>query len=355
MKRRPKILFILKLRHQYNGDASVLKSSGLLNSARFVRRMLDTLNYNTKLVQVVDNNSIDKEVHSLKPDIAIVEALWVVPEKFEVLRKLHPNVKWIVRIHSELPFLANEGIAMEWINKCISHKNVYVAFNSLETYEDYENYMHTRHPKLKNKILYMPNYYPVSVRNESFKLDHKDTIDVGCFGSLRPMKNQLIQAFAAIEYAKSLGLGLRFHINATRLDNQSSHTVLKNLRELFDGMPPCYKLVEHEWMEHQEFLDLIKTMDIGLQLSMSETFNIVAADFVSQGIPIVVSSEIDWLPKFFHAESTHVDSIIKGMHRVLFYKKWFDWTQWPKRRLKKICEESIPAWKFELEYLLHKL
>ena len=35
-------------------------------------------------------------------------------------------------------------------------------------------------------------------------------------------------------------------------------------------------------------------MDIGLQVSFSETFNIVGCDILSQGVPIVCSYDIPW-------------------------------------------------------------
>ena len=54
---------------------------------------------------------------------------WLV-SKFEVLQKLHPNVKWIVRLHSEIPFIANEGIAMDWIYEYQKYDNVFVSLNS---------------------------------------------------------------------------------------------------------------------------------------------------------------------------------------------------------------------------------
>jgi hypothetical protein len=55
-----------------------------------------------------------------------------------------------------------------------------------------------------------------------------------------------------------------------------------------------HKLVVHEWVNHKDFIKLVKTMDIGMQVSYSETFNIVAADFISQGVPVVISKELPW-------------------------------------------------------------
>src|SRR5688500_11649943 len=110
--RQERILFILKARDATNTYGySCGLSTGLLNSATFVQDMLDSNGFTTKLVVVIDNNDIDREVTAFRPTHVIIEALWVVPSKFQILKKLHPSVKWIVRLHSEAPFLANEGIA----------------------------------------------------------------------------------------------------------------------------------------------------------------------------------------------------------------------------------------------------
>jgi hypothetical protein len=346
MHKKPRVLFVLKLRQTSGGGGyAVLKSSGLLNSATFVNDMLVKNGYDAKLVQVVDNNGIDKEVHKFKPDIVIIEAFWVVPEKFDVLSKLHPNVKWIIRAHSEIPFLANEGSSLGWITDYVTRKNVYVSFNSWQTHLDFKSYLKTIKPSLQSKLVFLPNYYPVTNKVTPAEMcwDKGETIEVGCFGAIRPMKNTLIQAFAAVKFADQRGLKCRFHINAGRVE-QKGDSVLKNLRSFFNGLQGKHELVEHGWLERDEFLALVSTMDIGLQVSFSETFNIVSADFVSQDIPIVTSNEIDWMPLLFTADPTNTDSIVRAIRRTLFYDRHFVWMELPRRSLKRYVKLSEKVW-----------
>ena len=54
-----------------------------------------------------------------------------------------------------------------------------------------------------------------------------------------------------------------------------------------------------------------------MQVSLSETFNFVTADFVISGIPIVVSPEIDWMPSPFQANPTDDNDIMKAMSTAL--------------------------------------
>ena len=77
--------------------------------------------------------------------------------------------------------------------------------------------------------------------------------------------------------------------------------------------------MEHGWATHAEFLKLVDRMDIGLQVSLSETFNIVAADFVANGVPIIVSPEISWMPVQLQADPNSTDSIVKALRRVWGY------------------------------------
>lgn len=310
----PKILFVLKKRMTSHKDVKTI-SSGLLNSASFVNKMLQKNGYHSHLVEVNDNNEIDREVKKHKANIVIIEALWVVPSKFEILTKLHPNTKWIIRLHSEIPFIANEGIAMEWIYEYQKYNNVFISVNSPTTFRDLNNI-------LPNKTIYLPNYYPVNIfdkKNQKIKKD-KSILDIGCFGAIRPLKNQLYQATAAIEFANSLNKTLHFHVNNARVENNGD-PVLKNLRNLFKNNPK-HKLIEHGWLKHEEFTELVKTMDIGLQVSFTETFNIVAADFVNNNIPVIVSDEIIWTSDLYKAEPTESKSIINKLSLGLFLKKF---------------------------------
>lgn len=120
------VLFILKDRDHYWGqpNSSHYNSSGLLNSARFIKDMLVKDGVKASLVQVHDGNNIDKEVHAFKPSIVVLEAIWCPPYKIKQLVKLYPKIKWIVRNHSELPFLALEGMSFQWVLEYAQIPNV---------------------------------------------------------------------------------------------------------------------------------------------------------------------------------------------------------------------------------------
>lgn len=318
--RRHRLLFLAKKRQRYWGNERAPLSSGLRNSVNFVVAMLLGLGIEAKFVEVLDNNSIDGEVAAYRPTHAVVEALWVVPEKFDVLRRLHPRVQWIVRNHSEVPFLASEGIALDWVPGYLA-RGVEVASNSRRAERDLRAIAHAAGLP-ERLVTWLPNHYPLWSERASIR-PSSGHLDVGCFGAIRPLKNQLIQAVAAIVFADDLRVGMRFHINASRVEGRGE-PILKNLRSLF-AAARRHTLVEHEWLPHEEFVEFLRRMDVVLQVSFSETFNIVAADAVAAGVPVVVSPEISWLGHYAHAHPTDTSSVVAALYRAL---------QDPRRRVR---------------------
>ena len=321
-----KVLFILKKRSDYDLTKNYNESlsTGLYNSAKFVDQMLYFAGIESNMVVVNDNNDIDREVTKYKPTHVIIEALWVVPEKFQILHKLHPNVKWIIRMHSEIPFIANEGNAMTWLSEYVKYDNVIIAFNAKRIFEDFKFYINTQNDwsyKKDDRVIYLPNYFPQDYKIKRFNKNN-EVINIACFGAIRPLKNQLNQAIAAIKFAECVGKILHFHINIGRYEMKGD-SVHKNLIGLFQELSnQKHKLIEHTWMPREEFLELCESMDIGMQVSFSETFNIVGADLISKGIPLVGSQEIGWMNPIFMSNPTNTNSISFKLWLTYFLSKF---------------------------------
>jgi len=340
-----KLLFLIKQREftptksEGCGDGysevpySKTLSSGLYNSVRFIVDMLNKHQVCEAVLETcIDNNCIDRLVTKHRPTHVILEALWVVPSKLDVLMPLHPKVKWVLRLHSEVPFIANEGIALEWMHE-YTRKGAIVTANSLRMVDAAELILHLEVP-------YSPNYYPLSPYKSWNFPGNYGCLDIGCFGAVRPLKNHLIQAKAAIAYADKVGKKLRFHINATRVEGNGS-PVLKNLRALFRYCE--HELVEHDWLDHERFLDLLSTLDCVMQVSFTETFNIVSADAVSVGCPVVTSREIPFVACVFLADPTNIRDIMKKLERAI---NWSDMSLHNINRyiLKKNGQAAVKQW-----------
>jgi hypothetical protein len=333
MKTKKRILFICKDR-----NTSYTPSFGLLNSCKFICNALEKHYIECKVVAVVDNNAIDKEVTSFQPTHVFIEALWVVPSKFNVLCALHPNVKWYVRIHSKVPFLANEGMAMGWIRDYaeISHKfkNLHNSANNMEVIDAFKK-------TFDINIKFHPNIY--APPDYGFTDTHKSNshiIDVGCFGAIRPMKNQLLQAMAAVAFGNEINKKIRFHVNGDRVEMKGEAT-FRNIENVFKDTK--HELIKHDWSEHKDFIKVVRQMDMGMQVSLSETFNIVAADFVWNNIPVVGSTEISWLSFLYKADAASLSDMVEKM-KTAWFGKSVNLHRLNKWNLDYYNEQSTNAW-----------
>lgn len=335
MECHKKVLFVLKDR-VYNSVYA--DSFGLINSAKQVAQYLDELNYHTKIVSVFDGNSIDKELVQFKPDIVIIEALWVPTYKLEELISLprYKNIKWIVRVHSEIGFLSAESNALKYINEYIDLKkqwaNLFISFNSIGINDNMNKIKQSGHINIyENLFDYLPNIISNANKNhhddESYGKtfiynihNHhwEEVINIGCFGSLRLMKNQVFQAMCAIEFANRNKKHLRFHINTQVTNTDSVNPILNNLVELFKDTN--HQLILHKWYNHADFLRVVKRMTMGMQLSFTESFNIVTSDFIACDVPIIVSPAIDWLFGM-KTSTTNYDDVIWKITVVYYINK----------------------------------
>ena len=346
---KTKILFILKRREDYNPIKHSPKglSTGLFNSASFMVDMINNANADieAEIEVAIDNNCIDRLVNKHKPTHVIIEALWVVPSKFSVLTKLHPNVRWIVRLHSEMPFMAGEGMAMDWVGEYINFPTIDIGINAPRMLGEIQTFLAVKKgwtdKQVAKRVFYLPNYYPQEYKQKEFDRD-KYWVDIGCFGAVRPLKNHMLQAVAALKFARRINKQLRFHINSGRIEMKGD-PVMNNLRGFFQHLADeGHQLVGHEWSPRNKFLETCATMDIGLQSNFSETFNIVTADLISQGVPIVGSREIPWASSLFNARATESDEIANILYRTYQFPRLNVWRN--QHNLTKYTSKTQAIW-----------
>jgi len=332
MSPKLKVLFICKLRNDFYDCYN--PSYGLMNSAEFMANALRKNHITASVARAVDGNCIDKLVTEYDPTHVFIEAIWVTPAKIYELMNLkrHQNRQWAIRLHSKVPFLANEGIAFKWL---LQYKELQEVFNNLIIAPNAEEITVDLADTLGVRTVYLPNVYcpPVYHRYYTQKKHGDNSIDIGCFGAIRPMKNQLIQAIAAVKYANSLGKNLMFHMNGNRCE-QNGQQVFKNVDAFFEGQDK-HELILHPWMPHHDFVHLVRTMDIGMQVSYSESFNIVAADFVDNDVPFIGGQDIDWLPQLYQVGANSSEEIAKALHFT---------TSWMGRLMRYTCKKHLKEW-----------
>lgn len=300
-----KVLFLIKKRYS-NLDNSNNSKFGLFNSCKFVSDYLISKGISSDVRETEDGDTIDAVVTKVNPTHVFIEALWCPTSKLEELLILHSQRKWIVRIHSQLAFLEGEGDAFFSIREI---ENLQKKYKNLELSVNSRELQYALNHIGKFNITFTPNLYPLKPLKHIEKTS-KDIINIACFGALRSFKNISYQAVCAIILAERLGKTLNFYINSTTSEADSLN-IHKSLNNIFKNTQ--HKLFEVEWLDHSDFCKKIAFMDIGMQVSYTETFNIVTADFISASIPIVVSESISWMNERFKSKPDSVEDTVKIM------------------------------------------
>lgn len=302
------ILFVVKDKSTNTNKKQV---SGLIAAADQNSAYLNSVGIQSNSITIPDANFLDAQIKQHHPQIVIIEGVWINPEKFKTLVAANPFVKeYVIRIHSDMAYLAIEGQALSWAFKSqkMSPK-IKVAANCYNLYNGIN-------PGIPNKFIYLPNMF-----NEGFTRSRKEqdynVLNVACLGAVRLLKNHAVQVLASIKAAEEMGKKLKFHMND--LTNDAGHSVLGNIRQIF-GEIGKHELIIDTWKSGQEYKNAIKQMDMGLQISFTESFNIVAANFICNGVPIVVGETITWLPEEYKTSYTDIDRISNKIKEVYAYR-----------------------------------
>jgi hypothetical protein len=325
-----------------NPSAKLL-SHGLNNSCRFIVDMLNDAGVEAKLIQVADDNDIWKEIVAYEPTIVIIEAYWMRPKKLLDLEERFPGLPIVIRGHSSTPFLADDWMGFPWAME-------YLALGGTVGQNDPRHVAEMRflarylygleEDEAERRVPFLPNFYP-DRGPLAIKEPIPGELDIGCFGAIRSFKNHVGQAIAAMMFAERLGRKLRFHINGDRLERGGA-AVSRALDAIF--ATGRAELVRHDWVPtHEDFLTLISSMDIVMQVSFSETFNIVAADAVSQGVPTVMSAEIPWAPRSLQADPTSTGDMVDKLHRA-WASRDMPWADDARSSLRHYTRETRRIW-----------
>ena len=308
----------------------------LSNSAIFTINYLKTLNIATDIAFVTESSQIENIINDNGPTHVIIESVFVMPIEFLRLTNMFKKVKWFIRLHSDIGFFFAEIYGLEWTKAYQTFDDITIAANNTEIIKNLS-------PQLKKDIVHLPNIYPDNYEYDN-NIDVKNdnsVINIGCFGNLRLVKNQGFQAVLAMNFADAQKKKLRFHINVGKSELRNN-AVLTNLRALFKESK--HELVEHGWVPHDEFIKLVKTMDVGLQLSYTESFNIVACDFISCGVPILVSPTISWCPECYIASTIDMEECFYKLTTIYNSRNDIELKKIAIRKLSKTNNSAKLVW-----------
>jgi hypothetical protein len=243
----------------------------------------------------------------------VISAPWIPILELGQIVYAHPHVDFTVNCHSNVGFLQadSNGVAnfKDLLHGEQNSWNLHVAGNS-------RRFCRWVQDAFEARCIYLPNLYYLdeTVRTDAPRWSG-GTLKIGAFGATRPLKNLMSAAAAAFELAANLRVDLQFWISVGRMDG--GDTMVRAVRKLFEG-EPTKRLHEAPWVSWPQFKSrYVRAMHLLLQPSYTESFNMVTADGISEGVPSVVSEAIEWAPSDWKADSDDVFEITRVARHLL--------------------------------------
>jgi hypothetical protein len=243
----------------------------------------------------------------------IVSAPWIPALELHALANDFPETRFTVNCHSNVGFLQADRNGIKLVREVmeleLATHNVHLAGNS-RRFCDWIRFA------FGAPCVYLPNLYWLDsdpVYRQPFS---PGTLRIGVFGATRPLKNLMSAAGAALEIARGLRVPLEFWLSGGRTEG-GGDSILGAVREMLSGLPGVTVMV-NGWQTWPNFRKTVAHMHLLLQPSYTESFNMVTADGVAEGVASVVSNAIDWAPNDWKANVDDVLDIARVGRRLLF-------------------------------------
>lgn len=298
----------------YTGHCHV-SHTGLAVSATNTARVLRSHGINALVRPVRNAAELEDRIKTERPTHIVINALWIPTYDLALLIHRHMHVHFVVLCHSNMAFLQVEPNGIRLLREAVdleleSVGNFSVAANSRGGVRGVQD-------AWESPALYLPNLYFLdeTVRPHRPKWSG-GTLRIGAFGALRPLKNPTGSAFAALAIATNLGTNLEFHINVGRNDGGWADKLVRSVEAIMCHLPYA-RLVKDPWGPWPQFRHLVRHMHLLLQPSFTESFNVVTADGVAEGVPSVVSDVIEWAPDWWKAPPDDVQAIARTGRSLL--------------------------------------
>jgi hypothetical protein len=280
-----------------------------LNSAKVLRRH----GIKADVWPIVSASELRARLRESPAEQVIVSAPWIPSIELLKLGADFPETNFAVNCHSNVGFLQADrnGVKLmrEMLDLEMGSHNIRVAGNSLRFCRWIQFAFGAR-------CAYLPNlYFLDGPRNWLQKPFSGGALRIGVFGATRPLKNLMSAAGAALEISRAMRSPLELWLSAGRAEG-GGESILGAVKEMLHGLPHV-SLKLNGWQSWPSFRQTVAHMHLLLQPSYTESFNMVTADGVAEGIPSVVSDAIDWAPDDWKANVDDVLDISRVGRRLL--------------------------------------
>src|SRR5580704_11676901 len=232
----------------------------------------------------------------------VISAPWMPSAETQALVLANSSTRFAVNCHSNVGFLQADTNGVRLVREAMEVEmaahNFHLGGNSMR----FCNWIRSAYTR---PCMYLPNLYYLEAGSLPYHpLFSGGTLRIGAFGATRPLKNLMSAAGAALEIAHRYKANLEFWLSAGRTEG-GGDVVLRSVHAMLDGLPNV-KVIENGWQCWPKFRQSVAHMHLLLQPSYTESFNMVTADGVAEGVPSVVSEAIDWAPDQWKAMTDDV-------------------------------------------------
>ena len=228
----------------------------------------------------------------------VISAAWLPVLHLGNLIIKYPQVEFAVNIHSNVGFLQADSNGVELLGRYVHLQKEMLNFRVSGNNQEFVDWLTEAYTVA---ALFLPNLYDLDHTVSTNKpLYNGGTIRIGAFGASRPLKNFMTAAGAAIAISKELRVPVEFWMSGGRPEGGGA--IERAIQALLKHQP-AVTLKILNWSAWPAFLDFLETMHLMIQVSYTESFNMVTADGIARSVPSVVSEAIDWVPARWIAQS----------------------------------------------------
>ncbi len=244
----------------------------------------------------------------------VISAPWIATADLARLLMAHPDVEFAVVSHSNVGFLMADpnGIRLlrEGAELALSHHNFSLAGNCSKFCRAWSS-MYGR------PIRHLPNLYNLETMRSVGQRQPwtpGQTLRLGVFGATRPLKNMVSATAACLELAGSGRHEVGIYTSTGREEGGGS--VRSAIQQMVSGVPGV-TVIDVGWRPWPQFRQVVAKMHALVSPSYTESFCMVVADGIAEGVASAVAESIDWVPSDWSANADSVGDIARVIRRLI--------------------------------------
>jgi hypothetical protein len=269
---------------------SAMQNAKALRAAEYIAEVWPIIGFEDLASKLQQDRATAINAHHNPVTHVVISAPWIPTQSIAQLVHSYPDIEFAVVSHSNIGFLQADPRAIDLLRSGaeLAHAcpNFHIGGNS-------DKFCTWWRAAYGSEILLLPNMYPfASIRHKP--LWSGGLLRIGCFCAIRAYKNVLTAAAAALETGVRLRASeLEFYISGGRSEGGAG--IRQAITEMYKGLLRS-RVIDNNWQSWPQFVTTVGEMDLLLQPSYTEGFNMVTADGISKGVPSVVGEAIGWVP-----------------------------------------------------------